>query len=266
MSREILKSRAQSNKLLTPRLKINEKCQSKDFQSWLLSRINIRPGDKILDLCCGNGAQSIPFSKRIGLSGNLTCVDINPESIEFVKSVLGKKENIEIIKSEMMDTSNYLDSDKGEKYFDLIHCSFALPYAKDPFKLIDILYKRLTPNGVISISLPCQPHGMVDFCKGFHHIPESVEAAINLGENNLISHMRNSFGEVDICYFNSKLLFQNLDDFLEIYRCTTYYKNEFEEEISDAINKKILSDGYVEFDKCAILISGSDYPHGGITL
>ena len=49
MSREIIKNRAQSNKLLTPRLKINEKCQSKDFQSWLLSRIEFRPGDKILD-------------------------------------------------------------------------------------------------------------------------------------------------------------------------------------------------------------------------
>ena len=68
MSREIIENRAQSNKLLTPRLKINEKCQSKDFQSWLLSRIEFRPGDKILDLCCGNGAQSIPFSKRIGLN------------------------------------------------------------------------------------------------------------------------------------------------------------------------------------------------------
>ena len=88
MSREMLKSRAQANKLLTPRLKINEKCQSKDFQSWFLSRISIRPGEEIIDLCCGNDAQSIPFSKRIGLSGNLTCVDINPESIEFDKCVI----------------------------------------------------------------------------------------------------------------------------------------------------------------------------------
>ena len=266
MSREIIKNRAQSNKLLTPRLKINEKCQSKDFQSWLLSRIEFRPGDKILDLCCGNGAQSIPFSKRIGLNGHLTCVDINTDSIEYVESLLGQKDNVDIINSEMMDTSNYLSSEEDKKFFNLIHCSFALPYAKDPLKLMEILYEKLTPNGIISVSLPCEPHGMVNFCKKFHPIPKSVLEAINLGENDLISHMRNSFGEVDISYFNSKLIFQNLKDFLEIYRCTTYYNHEFEEAISNEINKKILVDGYVEFDKCAILINGKDFPHGGITI
>ena len=266
MSREIIEKRAQSNELLTPRLKINEKCQSKDFQSWLLSRIEFRPGDKILDLCCGNGAQSIPFSKRIGLNGHLTCVDINSESIEYVKTLLGKKNNVEIIKSEMMDTSKYQDSLGDKKTFNLIHCSFALPYAKDPLKLMEVLYKRLTPNGIISISLPCQPHGMVNFCKRFYSIPESVEAAINLGENDLISHMRNNFGEVDISYFNSKLIFQNINDFLEIYRCTTYYNNQFEEAISYEINKEILMKGYIEFEKCAILINGKDYPHGGVSI
>ena len=260
MSGEILKDRAQSNKLLTPRLRINEKCQSKDFQSWLMSRLDYRVGDRILDLCCGNGAQSIPFSKRIGNSGYLKCVDINPDSIQHVREVLGDKENVNIIMSEMMKTSNYLGGD----FYDLIHCSFALPYAENPLQLMETLYERLTPNGKISISLPCQPHGMVDFCSKFYEIPESVLSAIRLGEKKIIPHMRKFFGEVDVSYFNSKLIFNDLNDFLEIYRCTTYYNKNFESSIIEEIKKHIRNKGKMEFDKCAILISGEDYIHGGI--
>lgn len=264
MNKEIIETRAQSNKLLTPRLKINEKCQSKDFQAWLQSRLVYDIGDNILDLCCGDGAQAIPFSRRIGKTGNLTCVDINLDSINAIKSILGNNSNVKIVQSEMMDTENYLNIHSEEIYYDLIHCSFALPYANDPLGLLSILYKRLSVNGRMSISLPCNPHGMVEFCEAFYQIPESVKSAIQLGESYVVKHMRRFFGEVDIFYFNSKIVFKNIEDFLEIYRCTTYYNKTYENEIIKKIEFLINANREVAFDKCAILITGRDFSHGGI--
>ena len=259
-----ISGRAQSNALLTPRLKINEKCQSKDFQYWLQSRLTYKPGDNILDLCCGDGAQSVPISKRIGSSGYLTSVDINTESLESLKEKIGSKNNVSVISSDMMETSNYIGKGNNCLEYDLIHCSFALPYAKDPLFLLEKLYSHLKPNGTISISLPCDPHGMVKFCAKYYKIPDTVIKAITLGEKYIISHMRKSFGEVDISYFQSKLKFTSVKDFLEIYRCTTYFSAEAENLVSDEVEKIINNYSFIEFYKCAILISGKDVNHGGV--
>ncbi len=105
---------------------------------------------------------------------------------------------------------------------------------------------------------------MVDFCETFYKIPESVKSAIQLGEEYVVSHLRSCFGEVDISYFNSKIVFKNIEDFLEIYKCTTYYSENFEDSIIQEIQSLIDCNGQVEFDKCAILITGRDFTHGGI--
>ena len=120
------KERAESLELLTPRLLINKKCQDRDFQTWLQSRLSVNAGEYILDLACGDGAQSKYFDKRIGQKGFLRCVDIHEPSINSIQTHINSSKNREFIVSDMMNFDSYLNDDN---LFTLAHCSFALPYA-----------------------------------------------------------------------------------------------------------------------------------------
>ena len=250
------KERAESLELLTPRLLINKKCQDRDFQTWLQSRLSVNAGEYILDLACGDGAQSKYFDKRIGEKGFLRCVDIHEPSISSIQKHINSSKNREFIVSDMMNFDSYLNDDN---LFTLAHCSFALPYASDPSLVIKKLAEKIQrPLGRLAISLPCKPHGMVEFAKSIHQIPESVEPAIDLGESICIPLFRSLFGEVDVSYFNSNLVISSVHDFMELYRNTTYYSENHDNEVAEIINDKISNNGFVSFKKSAILIIGQD--------
>ena len=242
--------------LLTPRLEVNEKCQDRDFQLWLQSRLAVQAGERVLDLACGNGAQSKFFDKRIGNSGYLRCVDIHEPSIESVKSQIGLKKNREFIVSDMMNFAGYIAPNAN---YTLAHCSFALPYASDPALVIKNLAVSLQqPLGRLAISLPCKPHGMFEFVKSIHNVPESVEPAIDLGEEMCVDQFRELFGEVDVSYFNSLLKFTCPSEFMILYRSTTYYSKMHDSKVESLIASHIENHGSISFKKSGILIVGRD--------
>jgi len=251
------KYRAESLDLLTPRIEINQRCQDRDFQSWLQSRLNLQAGEKVLDLACGDGAQSKLFDKRIGSSGKLKCVDIHEPSISLLKQHIAPRENRVFCIADMMDFDIYIE----KEHYSLINCSFALPYASNPEEVIIRLTQAvMKPMGRLAIALPCHPHGMVSFVQRFHSIPETVEPAINLGEKLCIGIFRRLYGEVDISYFNSKLTFSIAKDFMSLYRCTTYYSEAHDSAIEKHVSEAIEAKGELAFSKSAILLIGRD-PH-----
>ena len=52
--------------LLEQRIAENRASQQIDLGEWIFDRLAIHPQDKILELCCGTGAQSIRFAERLG--------------------------------------------------------------------------------------------------------------------------------------------------------------------------------------------------------
>ena len=248
-----IRIRAESLDLLTPRLSINNKCQDYDFQTWLQSRLSVSTGEYILDLACGNGAQSLYFSRKIGPSGYLRSVDIHEPSIAALKQSIGHLNSCDQIVSDMEDFDSYLDNQR----FTLLHCSFALPYAKEPLRVVTKLAAFLQPPlGRLAISLPCPPHGMVDFVSRYSDIPSSVTQAIHLGSDHLIDHFRTLFYEVDVSFFQSNLVISDISDFISLYESTTYYSSADSSRVISAAREIIGCDGHISFSKCAILLIG----------
>ena len=250
--------RAQAHSLLTPRLEINQKCQEKDFQFWLQSKLCILPGEKILDLACGDGAQSIFFAKRTGPRGHVLSVDINHDSLTSLKSRTAHLKNISIVESDMMSTSSYLTGESREE-FTLINCSFALPYASKPLELVKELAEKLAICGRLAISLPVEPHGMVNFCSEVHSIPDSVRNSIQFGERHLLRYMRSLFAELDVHFFNDRITFESVEDFMQIYSSSTYYREDSAAKIEEKVNSEIRINGSISFTKGSILLIGKDY-------
>lgn len=248
--------RAQAHSLLTPRIEINQKCQEKDFQYWLQSKIQPLPSENVLDLACGDGAQTIYFARRIGPRGRILAVDINHDSLESLREKSVHLGNISIVESDMMLTDNYLNGESADE-FTLINCSFALPYAENPLELVNSLAGRLAPQGRLANSLPVEPHGMVEFCSKIHQIPQSVWNSIQYGEKFLMPHMRSLFAELDVHFFNDRINFGSTEDFMRIYSSSTYYSEEFAEDIEKQAAKLLTSDR-LSFTKGSILIIGRD--------
>src|SRR5436853_4959935 len=72
--------RATQTEFLEKRIEINRAYSSVDFDRWLLRRLQVAPGEDILDVGCGSGAQTIPFSQVVGADGSVSAVDISADS------------------------------------------------------------------------------------------------------------------------------------------------------------------------------------------
>jgi SAM-dependent methyltransferase len=134
-----MKQNATNTDALATRIS-NQKNQSIDLNEWIFRLLEVEETDKVLELCCGTGAQTAFFAQRLS-SGNLTCVDINQNSLSENRRRVGNP------------SINYLclelDSLPGalEGPFDLIFCAYGFYYSRDPSRLLDSLMKHLSKNG-----------------------------------------------------------------------------------------------------------------------
>lgn len=46
----------------------------------------LRPGDRVLDLCCGTGASALPAARAVGPTGSVLGVDLTPALIEVARA------------------------------------------------------------------------------------------------------------------------------------------------------------------------------------
>ena len=55
--------RATATAFLEKRIEINRAYSSANFDAWLFDLLKVQPGEDILDVGCGSGAQTIPFAE-----------------------------------------------------------------------------------------------------------------------------------------------------------------------------------------------------------
>ena len=253
-----MKKKAVNYSFLKNRLDLNKKLQNKNFDKWLFSKIKIKKDDKILDVGCGEGAQSIKFLKVLGKNGSVSSIDINKGSVKKLIQKTNKDKRIEVQTGDMAKLDYYIEKKFKQKEFTLAHSSYALYYSPQRLEVLKIMAERLKKNGRLYVFTPCSPHGMVDLAAKFHKIPNLVKQSLNFGRNILEKEFRKLFWEVQINYFQSVLKFKNLEDFKTFYKSTTYFNSKKKNNIYDYINKVINSKGNITFEKNGYLITGYD--------
>ncbi len=174
----------------------SQKKQSVNLNEWVFNKLSICPNPKILELCCGTGAQTRYLAKMIG-NGSMNCVDINQETIDINrKSIVAN--NINYYVSDIDLVNNYCS-----KSVNLIFVSYGFYYSKDPISLHKQLYKKLSNNGKFVLVGP------------------------TMGNNNELYTIINKIGGVihnSVLYSSEKFMLEMHKVFLDHYNQVNFYR------------------------------------------
>lgn len=91
----------------------------KDLRAFVAEFAGMNPGDRVLDVCCGTGAQVLEYGRRGIIT---TGIDINPVMLRMARQSLAE-ENLDYVSFQLADAAKLPFRDN---YFDHVSISFGL--------------------------------------------------------------------------------------------------------------------------------------------
>lgn len=134
-------------------------------QGAVLSLVDLKPGDSVLDLGCGTGVM-IPFYLA-AQAGKIVAVDVSEKMVERAREKFGNEPSVEL------RASDALSLDEGER-FDAAVIYNAYPHFPDKLALVEKVYRMLKPSGRFVVA-----HGSGKDAINRHH--EAVAAGVSCG-------------------------------------------------------------------------------------
>jgi ubiquinone/menaquinone biosynthesis C-methylase UbiE len=111
-----------------------------------LTRAGLRPGETVLELGPGPGAFTVDAAQRVGATGRLIAVDIQPEMIAQVESRV-RKAGLTNVETHVASAYE-LPVDDGT--VDRIFLITVLPEIPDPVRALREMHRVLKPGGIVS--------------------------------------------------------------------------------------------------------------------
>ena len=224
--------------------------QTVDLNEWVFSRLEVKDNPKILELCCGTGAQTKYLAKLMG-GGSLDCVDINQETVEENRNTAGKDYIIYHVPS----------SDKVDRYVsesvDLIFTAYGFYYSKDPVALHSELYKKLNKDGKFVLVGPVLGNN-AELYEILGQIGVKVPDDMFFASEEFMLVMEreflNCYGNVNFNRVLNRVKYSSFGDLLNYWRNTTFYDASKEEEFLSAA--KNFYDGNIIVTKSISYLEG----------
>ncbi len=153
-------SRATQAELLEQRIAENTAAQEIDLATWVFERIEVRPGDRVLELCCGTGGQTLRLLDGVGEAGQVVALDISREALDTLTSKAAvSRERLTTIEANLDRFSPTLrEARVQEASFDLMFCAYGLYYAADARRTLQQARAWLKPRGTIVVVGPFGPN------------------------------------------------------------------------------------------------------------
>lgn len=151
-------SRATQAELLQQRIAENTASQEIDLATWVFERIKLRPGDRVLELCCGTGGQTLSLLDRVGRAGQVVALDISTSALEVLASKAANGNQLVTVEANLDSFSSSLHKAGVKQGFDLVFCAYGLYYARAAKETLQDCRSWLTPHGSIVVVGPFGPN------------------------------------------------------------------------------------------------------------
>ncbi len=109
----------------------------------LLNSLKIQPGQTICDFGCGNGFHSLQLAKRVGPTGAVHAIDIQPEMLEMLRERAGPR-GLENIKPILASAE---ESGLAPAAFDMVLMVDVYHELASPSETLAAVHKSLKPDG-----------------------------------------------------------------------------------------------------------------------
>jgi 2-polyprenyl-3-methyl-5-hydroxy-6-metoxy-1,4-benzoquinol methylase len=109
----------------------------------LLNSLKIKPGQTICDFGCGNGFHSLQLAKRVGPSGRIDAIDIQPEMLELLQERAGPRGLANIKPILATEDKSGLSPDA----YDMILMVDVYHELSNPAEILAEVRKSLKPDG-----------------------------------------------------------------------------------------------------------------------
>ncbi len=252
-----VQERATSTASLDTRLDLNRRYQSVDFADWHMRRLAVLPGEKILDVGCGTGAQSLRFLRDVGGRGTVSALDISEQSVASLLAAGGGDPRLQAVAADMATLDAVIRDEFRQKQYTLAQSSYALYYSPERESVLRTMADSVYDYGRVAVFTPAGPHGMVELAAKFGDVPIAVYDSLEFGPTRLTPLFRQLFWDVRIDYFQSEMRVTSLADFMGFYRATTYYDESAAADLEDYARREIEETGAVTYEKNGFLIQGS---------
>ncbi|MBZ0286287.1 MAG: methyltransferase domain-containing protein [Anaerolineae bacterium] len=114
----------------------------------LLDRAGVQPGMRVLDVGCGPGRITLPAARRVGSSGEVVGLDIQPAMLQRVREKLAAQQitNVRLLEAGAGDGKTEVDT------FDRAFLVTVLGEIPDKVAALREIYRALKPGGILSIT------------------------------------------------------------------------------------------------------------------
>ena len=109
----------------------------------LLDHVDLPVGGRALDLGCGPAGSIAVLAERVGPSGSVTAIDINPVHVALARQFVADRglTNVEVLQGDARDTGLPTGS------FDLVHARLVLVNIPRPVAVVKEMVRLLAPGG-----------------------------------------------------------------------------------------------------------------------
>jgi ubiquinone/menaquinone biosynthesis C-methylase UbiE len=122
------------------------------YSQSFLRQSGLTEGMRVLEIGCGAGSMTPWISRKVGPTGRLVALDINPQEVECARQKVMESgiDNTDFISTSV---ENILTIGRD---FDFIYGRFILMQLHNPFEVLERLISCLHPGGVIALDEPNQ--------------------------------------------------------------------------------------------------------------
>jgi SAM-dependent methyltransferase len=114
-----------------------------------VARIGLRPGDRVLDACCGTGASALPAAQLVGSTGHVLGVDLAEPALALARGKALRR-GLTAVDFRAADVER---TGLPSESFDAVVCVFGVFFLPDMAAATAELWRLVRPGGTLAVTV-----------------------------------------------------------------------------------------------------------------